>query len=203
MAEFIDSGLRYSTPLTINSRQRAFRSETVNLKIQTNVSDAQRWDILLTLEPSANRDITPAGAALSVHRSTRGTSSSFEVEMPQHIGIVSTSRNVTVKTGAPGGSDQIPVTTDGNDTKIQAGQFITFGAHKKVYQVTGALMGFGPADTVFLEIFPPLVSPVVPGDSINFDPNIAVFYDQDGIDGVTYSGGRVVSAKVSLVEALI
>lgn len=203
MAEFVDSGLRYSTPLTINSRQRAFRSETINLKIQTNTSDAQRWDILLTLEPSANRSSAPAGAALSVHRSTRGISSSFEVQMPQHIGIVSTSRTVTVKTGAPTGSIEIPISTDANNTNIQAGHFVTFGSHKKVYQVIAPVSGFGISDNVALEIFPPLINPVVPGDYINMDPNIAVFYDQDGIDGVTYSGGRIVSAKVSLVEALI
>ena len=203
MASFINSGLQYSTPLVINSRRRTFRSETINLKIQTNSSDAQRWDLNITLAPSTNRDSTPAGAALSVHRSTRGTSRSFEIEMPQHVGVQETDRTVTVKDSAPAGTNGINISTDGDSTNIQAGHFITLGTQKKVYQVTSPLVGFGPGDSVILEIFPPLISPVNAGDPINFNPDITVFYDQDGIDGVTYSSGVVVAAEVSLVEALV
>ena len=204
MANFIGSGLDYSTPLTITSRQRTMRSETINLKIQTNSSDAQRWDLQITLAPSANFDQAPAGAALSVHRTVNGISKSFIIEMPQHVGINIPVNSVSVKLVTPSGSTDIPLLTNGPDTIIQAGHYVTFGSLPKVYQVINAVSSFGvDDDEEALEIFPPLIQQLAIGTIVNFSPDISVFYARDGADGITYASGIVVRASVALVEALV
>jgi len=204
MANYIGSGLDYSTPLTITSRQRTFRSETVNLKTQTNRSDAQRWDLQITLTPSANFDQAPAGAALSVHRTVNGISKSFNIEMPQHVGVHAPLNSVSVREVTPSGSTDVPISTDGLGTIIQAGQYVTFGSFLKVYQVISAVSSFDVGETTeVLEIFPPLIQNIAKDALIDFKPEIAVFYARDGVDGTTYASGILVSAKVSLVEALV
>ena len=204
MADFIGSGLDYSTPLTITSRQRTFRSETVNLKTQTNRSDAQRWDLQITLTPSANFDQAPAGAALSVHRTVNGISKAFNIEMPQHVGVRAPTHSVSVRAVTPSGFTDVPLVTDGSHTIIQAGQYVTFGSFLKVYQVITAVSGFGVGDDdEALEIFPPLIQHLAMGTVVNFNPDISVFYARDGADGITYASGIVVRASVALVEALV
>ena len=194
--------LNYTTPLTINSRERIFRSETINLKTQTVGNGAQRWDLVITLEPATTRGGTNAAAALAVHRSTNGFSRSFTMEMPQHLGTTATGSTTT--DGDPAAS--VPadrVNQSGDSTVIvhtgataSVGRFISFGNDgSKVYQVTGTT-------STTISIFPALIEDLADDTTVNLSPMITAFYAQDGVEGVTYVEGILVRATLNVVEAL-
>ncbi len=86
MATFDDTGLSYITPLTIRSRERVTRTETLNLKVQAAGNDAQRWDLTLGLETTSKGGDSSAAGKLASHRAYHGLSRSFSTEMPQHLG---------------------------------------------------------------------------------------------------------------------
>ena len=197
MASF--QGLNYITPLTINSRERLFRSETINLKTQTVGNGAQRWDLVVTLAPATGIGGGAAGAALAVHRSTNGLSTSFTMEMPQYLGVAEPGA-VSVNGAHSVGDDTITVDAAA-ERVIPAGRFLTFPGNTKVYQVTEAVTV--PAiGTATLNIFPSLVANVADNDTIDWTPDVTVYYAQDGVEGVTYVEGVLTRATLNVVEAL-
>ena len=197
MATF--QGLNYITPITINSRERLFRSETINLKTQTVGNGAQRWDLVVTLEPATAIGGNAAGAALAVHRSTNGFSTSFAMEMPQYLGVAQPAA-VSVS-GAHSVGDSTITVDAANTTQVPAGRFLTFPGNQKVYQVTEAVP-VPAVGTATLNIFPPLVANVADNAEIDWTPDITVYYAQDGVEGVTYTEGVLTRAALSVVEAL-
>ena len=205
MASF--QGLDYATPLTINSRERVSRSETLNLKTQAVHNGAQRWEMSITLAPSNNGEDDPAGASLGIHRAQHGLHTSFEVEMPQYIGATFSSANQEVEVGTQGypvgtstldvhrGRDGIP------DITIRPGRFIRFDSHPKIYQLVEQVRTNGIV-SVSAEIYPPLVHAVAVDERIHLTPDATVYYAQDGVEGVTYSDGILTRANITLIEAL-
>jgi len=211
-------GLDYSTPLTINSKERVSRSETLNLKIQAVSNGSQRWECIITLAPSNNKGATAAnhhGAALAVHRVKYGIHSSFnDAPMPQYIGTSFTYDNGTVinPTSFEIVEDVLDTVNKINSTLVRtsgalgaiipAGRFFTFSNHTKVYQVIEAQSVSSGAQGSTIKVFPPLLADV--DDSLVtlnfFDPVITAYYNADGIEGVTYSGGIMTTATIDLIE---
>ena len=205
MASF--EGLDYITPLTINSRERVSRSETLNLKTQAVSNGSQRWDMTITLAPSNNKESNPGGARLGIHRAQHGLHTSFEMEMPQYIGATFSSANQEVEVGTQGypagtstldvhrGRDGIP------DITIRAGRFIRFDSHPKIYQLIDEVTTNGIV-SVSANIYPPLVHAVAVDERIHLTPNATVYYAADGTEGVTYTDGILTRSTMSVVEAL-
>ena len=198
MATF--EGLKYITPITINSRERIFRSETINLKVQAVGNGAQRWDLVITLAPASAIGGNAAGAALGVHRSVNGFTSNFDMEMPQYLNVPEPPNAITV-VGSHTTGTTITVESS-TPTPVAAGRFISFGTHNKVYQVRSAVT-VDDTGTETLEIFPALVNDLSDGDVVNRSPNINVFYAQDGVEGITYTEGVLTRATINVVEALV
>jgi len=213
-------GLDYSTPLTINSRERVSRSETLNLKIQAVSNGSQRWECIITLAPSNNKGTAATnhhGARLAVHRTKYGLHSSFnDGSMPQYIGTepyYSAVGNLPVTSStafSPVETTDVTLNRIGT-TKVKmgiattailpAGRFFTFSNHTKVYQVAaddGSIVVAGQD----VEIFPALLKDVN-DDTITInavDPVITAYYNADGIEGVTYVGGIMTAARVDFIE---
>ena len=197
MATFED--LKYITPITINSRERIFRSETINLKVQAVGNGAQRWDLTITLAPASGIGGNAAGAALGVHRSTHGATTPFDMAMPQYLNVAEPVNTVLVNGEVTAGS---AVAVDASDeTVIAAGRFFAFQGSRKIYQVTEEVT-VPDTGTRMLNFFPPLVATVADNATIDWDPMIQVYYAQDGVEGVTYSDGVLTRATLNVVEAL-
>ncbi len=101
MTTFADTGLRYTTPLTIGSQERVLRSDSLSLKTQVVTSGAQRWTIEAGLEATSQGGAQQGSVKLAVHRSRNGQHSSFTTSMPQHLGTTASVANSMVSTVAP------------------------------------------------------------------------------------------------------
>lgn len=200
MATF--QGLRYVTPLTINSRERFFRSETLSLKTQTVGNGAQRWDLVVTLETSNNQG-NADGAALAIHRAVTGFTGRFDMEMPQHLGTDVDPGTTEVRTTvahAVGASALSVGVQAGRTLDIPAGRYISVGAQRKIYLVTDAVTVTDSGQT--LNVFPPLVDAASDDTIVNLSPDILVYYAEDGVEGVTYTDGILTQATINVIEAL-
>ena len=190
-------GLRYTTPLSITSEERVFKSETLNLKVQTNASQASRWRIQVGLEPT--RTGSNVGA-LQAHKAVNGVHSSFPMKMPQHYEVQSTSTEVLVtdSVGAnhEAGVDTVKVVTNGT-ISINAGSFISFGSFPKVYVVTEGTTTSGD-----IKIFPPLVDTVENLTSVNLSPDILVRYSNEDNTTMNVVDGIIVKTSLDVTEAL-
>ena len=206
MTTFANTGLRYSTPLTINSIERVHRSETLNLKIQTVSNDAQRWELMIALEPDASRDPTPKSAALGVHRHSHGLTKSFTTAMPQTLGTRAEG-DVTITDASSWvrGSD---VNLVGKKEigvgftawpPVSLGRYISIGTHPKIYEVTSVGRRAG-TNTARIGVFPALV--VAATGVVNTSPDVTCYYADDGVVGLKYEQGILTKATVRLVEAL-
>ena len=212
-------GLDYSTPLTINSKERVSRSETLNLKIQAVSNGSQRWECIITLAPSNNKGTVAAnhhGARLAVHRVKYGIHASFnDAPMPQYIGtepfFATGEAPITSSTEfSPVVSSDVSVNRIGT-TKVKmkasarstlpAGRFFTFSNHTKVYQVAA---DDGNIIVAGQEV---LISPALLKDVNNasitinaVDPVLTAYYNANGIEGVSYVGGIMTAATIDLIE---
>jgi len=208
-------GLSYTTPLEINSYERISRSETLNLKTQTVSNGAQRWELKITLAPSNNKGTTASdnhGARLSVHRSMFGLHRPFAMTMPQHIGVTadpsldSNTINGTTAVGATntdsvfGAHGILNMSLNSGTAKLPAGLFIKVSSGNKIYQVIDEA-NLSTSNTA-VKIFPPLVTPVSNSTTIDVNPDIIVYYAENGTEGVTYEGGIMTTATLEVIEAL-
>jgi len=214
MAKFL--GLDYITPIKISSNQRVAINETLSLKRQSVSNDAQRWELGITLAPSNNKGGTTNdahGAKLSVHKTLNGVHKPFTMPMPQHLGLSYSPTNLNnmpagaatsagaVATDSTFGRHGIVNLVPNRDGYLQAGWFIRFANHSKVYQVLEYLELEDGTSSV-LKIHPPLLSTVPSGGVIKSDPDITVYYAEDSDESVTYTNGIMVNASINVVEAV-
>jgi len=208
-------GLSYITPLEIKSYERISRSETLNLKTQTVSNGAQRWELTVTLAPSNNKGTTAAdkhGARLSVHRSMFGLHRPFTMKMPQHIGVTVSSSldnntlNGTTAAGTTntnsvfGAHGIINMSLNSGTSTLPAGLFFKISTGDKIYQVIDEA-SLSTSNTA-VKIFPPLVTAAASNTTIDIDPDITVYYAENGVEGVKYEGGIMTTATLEVIEAL-
>lgn len=208
-------GLQYSTPLTVNSNQRELITETLNLKRQAVGNGSQRWELQITLAPSDNREAVPGGARLGVHRTINGLSSSFDIPMPQPIGLTIPSsadiRPVATSSGEVSGGEgllRLRRLSGQPDVDLSIGTYFAIAnsdgspdaLHRKVYQIIDTVTV--DDNTTNVTIFPPLLEDVGITKRIDLSPDLLAYYAQDGSAGVTYSDGILTQATISVIEAL-
>ena len=195
-------GIDYTTPLSVRSIGRVFRSETSNLKVQTNSSQAQRWDLQITLAPTSD---TAQIVDLEDHRFQMGIHTSFTTLMPQPLGvadrIAGVVTNISTRGVTAAGISDVAIDSTSTVT-IPKGLYVTFGADPKVYRVTADATVTATDTTATLSVFPPLVQATIDNAGINTAPNISVYYAEDGNDSITYTG-NFVRYSLNLVEALV
>ena len=195
MASFL--GYQYVTPLTVNSNQPNFTSDTLNLSRTSVVSTAQRWEMQVTLGPDSTGRLQ---ADLQAHRTVNGFHTAFDIPIYQHHGLaVNAPQQINVQAAALLNSNTVMVRST-NDFSIPAGYYIRFSDHGKVYLVTQTLNGTA-GTTETLNIFPRLRSALTTSDHVQHsDINLRAKYDVTDVIGYTYTRGIVTRATVSVVE---
>lgn len=187
---------RFTTPLTINSNQPVFVSDTLSLKRQITIQSAQRWEISTGLEP-----LNTTANELFVNLVTKGYHQPVKVLFPQNFSVWN--KNTSPEgTGIPlpyaSGSiysNQITVTE--NTGLIPAGTFLKFANHSKIYMTTADLFGNGT-----VTLFPNLRTSI---SNIHFNRVFIsdFLYDTDVISGMVYSDGILMdTGTVRLIERL-
>lgn len=125
-------------PLQVNTSQ--------NGKVSTRWTGVQRFDFTVRVEAFGHENIRALKAFFLLHIDTP-----FYLTFPQLQGASLSNSIVSANTAAR--ASKVPVS--GHKGVIQAGDFITFMNHTKMYQALNAVEGSGT-----LNIFPPLRSDV-------------------------------------------
>ena len=187
-----------TVPLAIESETRAFRDETLSLRIVTNSSNAQRWNMNFGL--AADGGTNQTAALFSVHKATHNISQQFSVTMPQHhyVDALTDSDGNPITVTVNGAvnlstTDVTMIPTTGGTTPV--GRFISFAGHSKIYLVTAS------TETT-TSIFPPLRSNLADASTVNQSPVVNVFYSDNDDQSISYSDGILSEISLSLVEAL-
>ncbi len=123
MTTFANTGLRYTTPLSIESQERVFRADSLSLKVQAVTNGSQRWAMEFGLETTSMGGATNQNGLLSVHRSKYGQHTSFKTPMPQHLGTAPPTANATIRVRPTPAAAAYSGTTSYavGDTVIQSG----------------------------------------------------------------------------------
>jgi len=183
----------FAAPLTVRNNKPVFSSDSLNLKRNTNVRPAQRWEIQSNLVP-----LSTDANDLFVKLTTSEYHKQIDVRMPQNTG--SRHRRVTsVQTSYASGnlnSTTVSVTTNGT---IPSGTFVRFGNHSKIYLTETSRTGDGT-----MTVYPPLRQFVV--NQILYwqdDVIMPCLLDLDTTLGMVYTDGVLMDlGSIKLVEKL-
>ena len=146
--------------LDIFDNEAVLRSEAQSLQTQSRSLDGQRWEISGTY-PVLTR--TEAGTIMAYLKSVRGSSTAFTMTLPEYSDANGTvSGTVLTSSAVAAGATSIPI--DGITGQINAGDFVKFANHTKVYMVTADRSGVGS-----LTISPPLRESVVNNEGVTYD----------------------------------
>lgn len=198
-------GLRYCTPVVIESVIRSWSNESLSLSRDTLSLDAQKWIIELALEPDRMGD-KQAGANLSVHRARHQDGSSFTLPMPQHLGVPEVdATTLQVENDHAAGETSLPVRKVPGEPliPIPKGRYFKFSGHDKIYQITEPTVFRGTGTVIeTLNVFPALQENVADDEKLDFSPDITVIYAPDTLARIVYNNQILVRATLSLEEAV-
>ena len=188
--------IKFSTPLSVISNQPAFASDSMSLRRVVSGQQVQRWEIEANLSPSND------SADFLVHSVDKGYSGIVHIRMPQVFRPASQKTPVVALTASAAavGATTINATGFGTGQNMAKGEFISFGSSPKVYLVTiSGTEGSG------VGIYPPLVSAVTGGTTINIGDRVTMYarYDTNTQLGIRYSDGIMSDpGSVKFIEAL-
>ncbi len=184
---------KFVAPLNVISNVPFFSSDSLSLKRNIQRRPAQRWEITAHLEP-----LKYTANDLFVLLTTKNVYETFEVTMPQNIGVI--------KNRVISGSDPVCVLGDIDSTTIivnsrhiiPKGTFIKFNNHSKIYMITTNKVG-----TTY-KIFPALREAL---SNIKFkwldDVKMSVYLDENAITGMAFTDGILMdNGEMTFVEAL-
>jgi hypothetical protein len=183
---------RFSTPMSITSNQPVFSSDSISLKRQTTIKQAQRWEIETSLEP-----LSDTANLLYTFLISKGYTNTIKVSMPQPATVfknlstaVRTLTNVTANAGATS------LTVQGMSSNIPVGCFIKFNSHKKIYMITSSGLNT-------CTIYPPLRQSIN-NDTLTNNFVIGEFtLDFTSIRGFTFIDGVLMdNGSIKLVEKI-
>ena len=194
-------GFRYATPLVMRSVRVEYVGQSINLRRQIVASDDQRWEFDIVLEPDTFGRNKMA-VKLSSHRDKNGLAGTFNVEVPQHLGLTVPAGVISSSAVAAVGAESIMVdkTTGGNEI-IEEGLYFTFAGHVKVYKVMedATLRGSSAAR---LNFFPPLTKAVGNNAQLDFTPVMKSRYSPNAEEEYRYTDGVLYRARFRVEEAL-
>jgi hypothetical protein len=180
----------FSAPLSINSNQTTYASDTVNLRRRSYRSTSQRWEI----EASISR--CDSSVNYLVHSVVNGNTDIINVRMPQPPELSNYKNDVCIVNGDTlAGSTIIPIRSF---IDIPIGIFINLPDQTKVYLVR-------ESNSYEIKIFPALLKSISNGDLITFGPKVTMkaYYDTGTRIGINYGDGILSDISgVKLIEAL-
>jgi len=203
MTVYYYRGVPIAAPLTIESNEPFFFSDTLNLS-QARVSQAaQRWELSFNVMFKGEE-----GDYLASLLTARNNAE--VMVMPQlNSSNRNTTANAVLSVDTPQGAEvtDISVTTSEDGTIIPAGSFVQFTNHDKIYAVTSTLT-LSSSGSNILSIYPGLVAPIdvtvgVLHPGSDDKPMLAYYTTFETLKGVTYEDGILINpGLISIIEAL-
>lgn len=146
--------------IDITDNEAVFLSESQSLQTNARSIDGQRWEISAKY-PLLTR--SEAATVMAYLKSVRGSSSTFTLVLPEYSDSSGTVSGTVLANGsAAAGSTS--VTIDGITGQINAGDFVKFANHNKVYMVTADRNGAGA-----MSISPPLREAVSDNEGVTYN----------------------------------
>jgi hypothetical protein len=201
MAVYYYQGNQILAPLTIESNQPVFASDTVSLKHIRTAQNSQRWEIsfnVLTNDNAADTLINMLGE-LSV------VSTMIMPQLKEVSDRSTATGTLSLDTNAAAGDTTISLSAIGGVGLLPKGSFIKFSNHSKVYllKTDVNLDTTGPYNA---SIYPSLRVPVTSGTTQVLYGNsclLSYYRDLSTMNGIKYSDGILVDVgQISLIEAL-
>ena len=155
----------------------------------TSAVQAQYWRFVISLQASFH-DSPQAALRVFAHQAARRGSQQFQMPVPQPPEAGNSLGGKTIA-AADKGATRVGLTGVGNPS-VQAGRFIRFASHAKVYIVENA-----GAST--LTIFPPLTEALAARTAVEFSPELTCTYA--GLARLAFQGGRATPSLI--VEEVI
>jgi len=202
MKVYYYQGYPIAAPLTFQSNEPAFTSDSVSLKHQRVSQGAQRWELEFGIQYSGLENYL--FTAITSTFNTVGT-----MTMPQLIAVdntATTTVNLSVASNYSAGVSFITATTVNDGEFLPRGSFIQFSNHPKIYMVKSGL--FAHTTPTGISIYPNLQVPITTSETIlvpgsSSPPQYNYYEDRQNLQGLTYTDGLIFSIdKVRLIEAL-
>lgn len=197
MAYFYN-GAKILAPLQITSNRQTYQSETLSLKQQTFLTQAQRWE--LSFRIAMNSDENDMFGAHTWDFHTKKT-----MVMPQLNGparaLTFTGLLATADVSA-GGDNTVSIAATGTGV-LPAGYFIKFDNHNKIYAITDSVTFANDTQTV--NVFPSLLTAVSGATAVLTGDNATIRYQLDltSGQGITYQDGVLSDpGTIKLIESL-
>lgn len=146
--------------IEITDNEAVFMSEAQSLQTNARSIDGHRWEISGTY-PLLTR--AQAATVMAYIKSVRGSSSTFTLVLPEYSNANGTVSGTVLANGAAA-AGATSVTIDGITGQINAGDFVKFANHNKVYMVTADRNGAGA-----MSISPPLREAVADNEGVTYD----------------------------------
>jgi len=191
-------------PFRLTSNEPVFSADSVSLRVRRVKQGAQRWEMGFKVV-MADATSTFADSVSTFHEA-------LTLEMPQlnvRGEVVSSGTSTATITTSSGtelpGDDTIAIGGLLAGTTINAGRFIKFDNHNKIYMITETVTGDG---SDFLKIYPSLRTGVTSGTQVMYrDGTDAITFrayrDVTDTQGITYIDGILSDlGTINLIEAL-
>jgi hypothetical protein len=211
MTAYYYKGSPMLAPLTIESNQPVYVSDTVSLKQIRTAMNAQRWEVTFDVATNDN-------AVELLLASCDGQANTDTIIMPQlkEVDDAYTADGDYLLNNGPllfsdgvhaAGSDTITIHRLEGVGFVPKGSFIKFANHTKVYLLKTAinLSTMTLSDTVDIEIYPSLRVSVPDSSQIKLGDEVVLSYfpSIDNAKGITYRDGILASpGTTTLIEAL-
>lgn len=200
MTVYYFEGSPIVAPLTIESNEPVFSSDTVNLRQQRALQGAQRWELSFQIQTRDIEEDYFVGVVTGINQAKT-------MVMPQ---LVSVDKKVTVtNVGVPSvtvsGSSTVLIDFNQAGLLLPKGSFIKFSNHSKIYMVTDNVIT--STSPISVPIYPSLRVNVTtsysvyhPGSTIK--PTLQYYRDLETLQGITYEDGVLVNpGTIKLIEA--
>lgn len=202
MSVYYYRGVAIAAPLTIESNEPFFVSDTLSLRQERVFQGAQRWELSFTLKFRDDEDSYMSSIFSADNNSETMT-------MPQLLTVdkkASQGGVLTVATGAAVNASSVMVSASSEGYLVPKGSFVTFEGHTKVYLVREDFIG-GDTATPML-VYPNLVEPAYisdvvahPGSAVK--PQLTYYTSTETLRGVTYEDGVLIDpGTIKLIEAV-
>jgi hypothetical protein len=208
---------RFAVPMTVNSNQPVFSTDTLSLHRRTTVRGAQRWEI------SSNVEILRETAAgLFAHLVEKGHHTPINVLIPQNIGVIENMREayedpipryIGISQRQNSADGKATISLQNHTVELLAGTFVQFITYNssgvidpvqdtKVYMLTRPVT----ANNNIAYVYPQLRKTGTVGSQSKMyytGVKMPCYYDMDTIQGMVYQDGLLMDmGTVKLVEAL-
>lgn len=192
-------GLQYYGQVTFELERSEIRSRSANLRRSVWSNGSTLWRFQAKFLDTFGS--TRAAAKLSAHMDMVGSETSFDLEIPQKLGIILPDRNINIRAGTyNAGATSINISLPANQTVELGTVFNIFGLNRMYQAVSDVTSGIAGSPNVQLQIRPRLERTITIGAAtpLNFDPTMRAYYDSASIH--PFTSGSLYQNFIDFIE---